>query len=81
MFNYIDDGKNTSAEEAIKEYLAHIKKVKAGKEKENPRYLKKAEEELTKAMPSRKYRRLALKALKSHPDEVLEFLKSSDLKL
>lgn len=81
MFNYINDGKNSNAEEAIKEYLSHIKKVRAGKEKENPRYFKKAEEELSKAMPNRQYRRLAIKALKNNPDDALEFLQSSDLKL
>lgn len=81
MFEYIDNGPNKAAEEAIKEYLSHIKKVKAGKEIENPRYFKKAEEEITKAMPNRKYRRLALKALKNNPNDVLEFLQSSTLQI
>ena len=64
------------AEEAIKDYLSHIKRVKAKKEQENPRYLKRAEEEISKVMPNRTYRRLALKALKNNPDDVLEFLQS-----
>lgn len=81
MFEYNENGPNKAAEEAIKEYLVHIKKVKAGKEVENPRYFKKAEEELTKAMPNRKSRRLALKALKNNPNDVLEFLQDSTLKI
>ena len=81
MFEYIENGPNVSAEEAIKEYLAHIKKVKAGLEVENPRYFKKAEEEITKAMPNRQSRRLALKALKNNPNDVLEFLQDSTLKI
>lgn len=81
MFEYIEDGPNKGAEEAIKEYLSHLKKVKAGIEVENPRYFKKAEEEITKAMPNRQYRRLALKALKNNPDDVLEFLQSSTLQI
>ena len=58
-----------------------IKKVKAGKEVENPRYYKKAEEEIQKVIPSRQHRRLALKALKKNPDDILEFLKDSTLKI
>ena len=81
MFQYDENSPNKAAEEAIKEYLVHIKKVKAGKEVENPRYLKKAEEELTKAMPNRKTRRLAIKALKNNPNDVLEFLQDSTLKI
>lgn len=81
MFQYNENSPNAAAEEAIKEYLVHIKKVKAGKEVENPRYFKKAEEELTKAMPNRKTRRLAIKALKNNPNDVLEFLQDSTLKI
>ena len=81
MFQYDENSPNKAAEEAIKEYLVHIKKVKAGKEIENPRYFKKAEEELTKAMPNRKTRRLANKALKNNPNDVLEFLQDSTLKI
>lgn len=81
MYKYIEDTKNAEAEKAIKEYLSHIKKVRLGKEVENPRYYKKAEEELTKAMPNRQQRRLAIKALKNHPDDVLEFLQNSTLQI
>ena len=81
MFEYIENNAHVEAENAIKEYLSHIKKVKAGKEVENPRYYKKAEEEIQKVLPSRQHRRLALKALKKNPDDILEFLKDSTLKI
>ena len=34
MFEYIENNAHVEAENAIKEYLSHIKKVKAGKEVE-----------------------------------------------
>lgn len=81
MFEYNENSTHIEAENAIKEYLMHIKKVKANKEVENPRYFQKAEEELKKAVSNRQHRRLAIKALKKNPDDVLEFLKDSTLKI